>query len=119
MPFTWPMVFTAKSRLNAPFIMNLIIHSFTKNKYNETLQSLPIEYDFLDTQLGILNIAYSSMGVCHLSFQMSQNQLIKQLKYEWPKSPIKNNPIAIDLKNRILQNLDHQLIEKTIKNLLK
>ena len=38
------------------------------------------------------------MGVCHLSFEMSQNQLIEQLKYEWPKSSIINNPIAIDLK---------------------
>ena len=82
MPFTWPMVFTAKSRLNAYFIMNLTIHNFVKNKYNETFQSSPIEYDFLDTQLGILNIAYNSMGICHLSFEMSQNQLIEQLKYE-------------------------------------
>ena len=95
--------------------MNLTIHNFVKNKYNETFESSPIEYDFLDTQLGILNIAYNSMGICHLSFEMSQNKLIKQLKYEWPKSSIKNNPIAIDLKNRILQYLDHQLVEKQSK----
>lgn len=92
--------------------MNLTILSVTKNESKQKLENLPVQYDLLPTQLGTLNVAHNPLGVCHLSFHVSSDHLLKQLKSEWPKSHIKKNHLASDLKHSILKTLDHKVIEK-------
>lgn len=77
------------------------INHLLNTDFESTSKQLIIKYDVIETLFGLLNIAWTSQGVCHLSFSQGLTQFVRQLSRDWCFSKLEPTNLDNSIKQFI------------------
>lgn len=80
---TFQTGFSSTSRLHDLFIN---IEGMTPGEYKNGGSSLHINYHFTNSPFGRVIIASTGKGICHIHFEDSEEQALRNLKHQFPKA---------------------------------